>query len=742
MAFACKYRSTFVAVGGVTWTVDFEWDGWGGGITALTPGVTPLVMRYNTDDKYNPIVSSSLDIQVVYESAVDDFFVENEKAVRVRVRKAGAYFWLGFLVPNQYFKKFSSKPYYANFTATDQFKQLQNIKFEDGSGDPYYGLSTDLVVIGNILDKLGYDLLLKEELNIYEVDFDRTAADSPLDQVYFYPEMYWNETTDERGDCYTVLSDILKKYGARIFQWDNNWYIQRPNAAWSERTQRGFSSANPPVYASNALVTQKWNRSDNGGVWLANPEITMIPRLGRAEITADPKYKSNAIKNSTFRDFTQTGGLMRYWTTSGAMTEADGSIDLHSATTAADYIKMESGLRGVRSIRFVMECRIDWDSTVTSCVAKFKFEHDGYSYTTSGWTSGSSTYDWDIYTALHPADGMGAYGTFQISFPMPQAEVEAWDWGGATTFDVTIYELETSVAHANNHFYIRDVRLEVDYLDNTPQTIVYSFDNTVTGYNVKRESLRQIDADYVAVANLPYFVPGDTLPYLHGSTSPRDETVQWYIYGDIDTTPVSEDANASGTAETIQELLARQYVQSAWLPREVLTGTLHKGDYAYYTALEEDELTDAQGYPKIFVPVDMERDVRLDQWTGTWEEATPIYTDLSVVWDSHTYGSASISGNNITLSTNPVVGTDTADSDDYTCIEGEMIRVIARVHDYEPGSDLPNYDYDGNTGTLAEGYNYLQFRATTGANLFQINHTNGENADCQVQIWIYSLKGM
>ncbi|GAG79413.1 unnamed protein product, partial [marine sediment metagenome] len=140
--------------------------------------------------------------------------------------------------------------------------------------------------------------------------------------------MYWDDVRDVRGDCHTVLTDILKKYGARIFQSAYIWFAQRPNAMWSSHTKRNYAAANPFSYLSNATDFLKYNVDDEDGEWLPQTEVSLLPRAGRAEITADPGKKGNVIKNSTFDDFTQTGGVMQYWTYNGAFTEADGYIDL------------------------------------------------------------------------------------------------------------------------------------------------------------------------------------------------------------------------------------------------------------------------------------------------------------------------------------------------------------------------------------------------------------------------------
>ena len=98
-----------------------------------------------------------------------------------------------------------------------------------------------------------------------------------------------------------------------------------------------------------------------------------------------------------------------------------------------------------------------------------------------------------------------------------------------------------------------------------------------------------------------------------------------------------------------------------------------------------------------------------------------------------------MSGNEISVTSN-VSGTETATTDAYTAVLGEMIRV--KVYCNITSGDAPNYSFDGQTGTLAQGYNYLEFRCTTaGSKTFQVNNTDGEYANFQAEFWFYSLTG-
>ena len=265
-----------------------------------------------------------------------------------------------------------------------------------------------------------------------------------------------------------------------------------------------------------------------------------------------------------------------------------------------------------------------------------------------------------------------------------------------------------------------------------PEQFQNEVENAGTSLNAIETIINQVDAD--ATISHPAFGiwDADTYYYTQKSATRRDEINEKYIIGDNETvtTPV-----------TIQKLLANQLLHATYTPKDIIRGTL-RGDYSYKEALIEPGMVDSVGYPKLFLAQEATWDLRKNEWTGTWIEVGPIYTDETTAWASDTYDTASITGPSIEITTLTVSGTDTATSQAYTAVIGEMIRIKVTVTDIST-TDLPNYDFDGQTGTLSLGINYLEFRCSTaGSKTFVINHTDGERANCIVVYAMYSLKGI
>lgn len=726
MAWGTKYRIVFDDIDGNVKTVNFQWDGYGGSVTDLTPGAVPVKLRYHGGEKYKPIVGSEMEFQVVYDDNVEDFYVEADQAIRVHADfDAGpsTLVWYGYVSPFQSFKMMGTKPHYATILATDQLGVLKDIKFEDGSSDPYYGLDDDLAVMYNIIQKTGMGCSMLENVSIYE---DNQNSDptlhTPLDQTYFFQEMYWDDRTDERGDCYSVLRDIVKKYGARVFQSDNNrLYLWRPNALWAKFTMRAFTTSF--VYDSDSTNYSKWNKTTNEGNWLARPYIEKIPRAGKVEIKTSSEIRPSAIHGATFKDFQYDGGTdYIYWSVSSAdHTRQDGQWIINDKDAVGDpdqYVYQDVTIKDCKSFDVVIE----FQGTYTggggdTCVLHFAIVSNTlyWNPATEAWQAGEVHYEFDVDSELGAS--MSDYATLTIPITQPLS--------GSQEYQLRIYEVEDN-NDTTSVLYLRDVRVEPSYNDRLTKYEVSTQTNSVTSYNTIEDDIAHHDSWHRNTTT----GEDDCFWGLRYSNALAATTYQWSITGDP----------TSSTGVNIQDLLARQYLNGFNEPLDKIKGTMKGDGYGYHQVIEDDEITDSYGYTKKFMPLDVTLDVHRQEWEGEWIEVAPVYTDEDLDWASDTYASAAITDNEIDID-ETVSGTMTATSDAYTAVLGEMVRIKVYVINRE-GGDLPNYAYDGNTGELESGYNYLEFRSTAGSKTFQINHTDGETADCTVTFWFYSLKGI
>ncbi|KKL14303.1 hypothetical protein LCGC14_2517070, partial [marine sediment metagenome] len=482
MAFQTKYQITFKDYFLNTYNIYFATDPWAGAVTTFTPGVNPLKVRWHGTEKNQTIVGSTVEIQVVYQDEVEELFTEADQVIRVFVTLGGMMNWYGFITPYQSRRVLGTKPHYATFFCTDQLGLLKDMKFEDASADPYFGIDDELTFIENILLKtgIGQQLIIRENLNVYESAHDKTVADSPLNQTFWYPEMYWDAVTDERSECYEVLTDIVKKYGARIFQSDFCWFIQRPNAMWSSHTERRYDANF--AYLANETGYKQWNRVDEGGVWMGEVEITKIQRTGRVEITADPGVRENLIKNGTFDDF---AGFL-YWTNSGADAEVfDGYLrirDKDAGGVPVDNVNIQTSVFGITEMILQIEFKGFYENG-TTCKLHFGIYYvEGdvwWNSATSAWVGAETHYIFDVHAIV--TQSMTSFA--RLSIPISLEYLDG-DYGNII---IRMYEVEDN-NDTDAHMDIRNVRLEPTYGTHLKTTEIAVAENTVSANKIVKDT--------------------------------------------------------------------------------------------------------------------------------------------------------------------------------------------------------------------------------------------------------------
>jgi hypothetical protein len=733
MAFATKYQYAFKNFFGSTTTIRIQQDGFSGSITYLTPGTTPLIVHYPGKEG-EPIVGSSARMQVKYESFLDELFTEAEQTLRVYI--SGAFgTWYGFVTPYQNYRSMKGAPQFLTFLATDQLGLLKDINFEDSNGDPVYYIQNDFSILKAILFHTGIDDVLtkKDQINLYDANFNSTQNDSPLGQTYFYPEMYWDDVKDERGKCYDVLKDILMKYNARICQSDGAWRMQRPQTLWTKHAIRTYSQV--WGWSSGTTAYDRIIKGvANNATWLEDVQETLMPRVGTVEVKAISSLKKNVCKNSSFKDFTISSGNYRYWSTINPIEERDGFAEIGVGTgTPQDQISITNIVYGVDSLRIVFDLQANWQSNTSAFVNLVITVHNGALYYTSssGWSASSGYFSVDIYNA-EGGTSMTDYKTVTIDVPINDL---GSIWTSPDEIFVKISKMAVSTSTTNCFLYIKNFRIECGYNSRNPGEYIYNAFNAVSVPRMIQRELKQIDADENSTnildrRNVGIYATDDAY-FLQKSTTVRDEIYEWYVKG--------HNASVS-SRRSIQALYAMMVLEEQYVPYYILQGTL-RGVYRYHQAIRDDDFVDEIGYARHFIPLDVQIDVRRAEMTGTFREIRPIYNNENIEWASETYSGVAIIDEDAIAVITSVSGTETATSQSYTAVDGEMIRIVVYLN--ITSGDAPNYAFDGDTGELEQGYNYLEFRCSSqGAKTFQINNTNGEYANFQCVITFYSLEGI
>ena len=281
MAFGKKYFSSYKSNNNLDYYLEIFLEDYTGSALELVMGAGGPVIEYETDqeDRFSPIISSSCKIPYLVENFLDSTFIDDlrnnyqERQVYVHIYRSTqsgssgvAPLWSGFLVMDigsgvdKYF------PYEEHLKFVDGLSLLKDIDFVDlgvSGGSPpfeervqgnyakenmYFGPGTYIYWIREILAKSGAALTnqgasqnygFTTSVNWYNGEMNATGQSSdPLHKTKCSVSMFHRK--DDQGvfypdNCYNVLKELLRHWGARITYWKHEfWIVQIPEYITSE----------------------------------------------------------------------------------------------------------------------------------------------------------------------------------------------------------------------------------------------------------------------------------------------------------------------------------------------------------------------------------------------------------------------------------------------------------------------------------------------------------------------------
>ena len=271
MAFGKKFYSSYKSNNNLDYYLEVWIEGHTGGNTELTMGAGGPVIEYETDqeDRFSPIISSSCKIPYLVEDNIDSAFVDTlrttyqERQVYIHIYRASsstyhtvAPLWSGFLVMDLGEGQDKSFPYVQELKFVDGLALLKDIDFVDlnvAGGTPpfeervqgnyaeenmYFGPATYIYWFREILAKTGASLTAQgstlnygftTSVNWYNGDMNSTGQSSdPLHKTKCQVSMFHRKDDQEvyfPDNCYNVLKELLRHWGARITYWKHEFYI-------------------------------------------------------------------------------------------------------------------------------------------------------------------------------------------------------------------------------------------------------------------------------------------------------------------------------------------------------------------------------------------------------------------------------------------------------------------------------------------------------------------------------------
>ncbi len=226
----------FKSVKNVNFKVTIYKKDFAGVATAITKGDSdPVILSYQTedeDDKFSPIRALECSISLMCDENFDlqELYTADERAFKVEVLNVDTneIQFSGFIIPDSCREPFSAPPYPVTIRATDGIGALKNISYPIpiGSKIDIRQSFKDILCYCFAMTNLNLDLLTI--CNLYEAKMLTGMDDDPLAQAQVNPL----RLSDDQGNiknCYDVLSDIARLFGAYIAQVNGRWSFVRLN---------------------------------------------------------------------------------------------------------------------------------------------------------------------------------------------------------------------------------------------------------------------------------------------------------------------------------------------------------------------------------------------------------------------------------------------------------------------------------------------------------------------------------
>ena len=263
----------------------------GSTITEITLGQGGPQINWDSDndDRFSTIMSSSCEIPIMVEGTLLENWLKSvrdsyeEKDVYVHIYRntqatASSLIWSGFLLMDLNSTVDEFFPYEFRLTFTDGLSLLKEVDFvETGATKPYdssemlWGPASYSFWMKTVLGKVGAALTTegaitdwewRTSINWYNTGHGASAPSTltfdPFAKTEVQVSMFHNEENDgvyQPQNCYDVLNQLLKHWGARIVYWRHKfWIIQIPEY----NTAETGTLANP-----DNINTRKYFHSSN-----------------------------------------------------------------------------------------------------------------------------------------------------------------------------------------------------------------------------------------------------------------------------------------------------------------------------------------------------------------------------------------------------------------------------------------------------------------------------------------------
>ena len=325
MAYANKYKITYATKGGKTAYLYLQEDGYVGSLIEYQGMGLQLQYLPQSDDPYEPIYASQLNVSInVTDNLANmpDFTTNNDHKYFAKLYLDTDLQWVGWALSDSVSFMFSTGIKQLSFNCTDGIGMLQSINLPFPSSSDINQMKNMIYYFNLILNtlQLPSNPNLFTSCSYYASGMDDRSIHSYSEPFYqsYLPSRTFIKEDYTYIDCLTILKNIVKSFGCRIFMANGKWNIIQINQF--ANTTDYYTEYD---YAGNVVSSGTYNSSSNiqgytgntSNVYFINNSQTKLIRKGYNKINLQSNYESakNYITNGNLRP-TSSVNVVYNWT--------------------------------------------------------------------------------------------------------------------------------------------------------------------------------------------------------------------------------------------------------------------------------------------------------------------------------------------------------------------------------------------------------------------------------------------
>ena len=355
MAYVKKYTITQKTHDCVDVIVDIYEKDYVGAITSYQALSVVLQPNSSEEDPIATIISSELNVAFTISTEADyanflDLLDFDDTKYYIELVINSVVKWKGFLFNDYAQVGFAGGTQEVSITAIDGLSLLR-YSFFDGFENTNDNLRL-LDIIGTCLNKLQFkDMSFFYSLCSYYAEgmFDRgdAAGDEPFIQTYQFRRDFVGL------DYYTVLDNIMKSFGCRLFQANGDWYILPMNQMATTLYYTRYTVADIPTVSGNGTFVNNITIQPfaEGNVHFIGGDQVKIVKKGYPTIQTEIGFQSatNYIYNGTFKN-TSSSTVAAGWYVTRSGSPLGTVLFINSSDAQLNICQMAAGPGRVASI--------------------------------------------------------------------------------------------------------------------------------------------------------------------------------------------------------------------------------------------------------------------------------------------------------------------------------------------------------------------------------------------------------